>query len=149
MREPFFKAGQTDLLQRPGDAGRQLGPAQAQLLRTEGDILPYGRTEQLIVRVLKQQAHLRANRFQMRRGYRSPENVHGGRRGRAFRQEAVEVQEQRGLARPVGPDQSHPFAFRDGEAHVLQGGGAIRVAVTETPNLQGVHVFHPRAHMAA
>jgi hypothetical protein len=66
-----------------------------------------------------------------------------------LRQQAVQVQQQGGLARPIGTDQTDAFAFGDGKRHIAQGFSAVRITVTEVVNFEGVHSLHPRAHMAA
>ena len=103
----------------------------------------------MVVRILKKQTDLRADGRQIRFGYRCAEDVYGRSRPGAFRQETVQMQQQGRLARPIGTDQPHPLAGADGKTDVPQRGGAVGIPVVELADFQGIHVFHPRAHMAA
>jgi hypothetical protein len=145
----IFKSLQADALQRPPDAVGEFRLSLAQLLRPEGDVLPDRRAEQLIVRILKQQTDLRTNCQQVRLRHRRAEDMDGGGTRRTFGEKAVEVQEQGGLAGPVRADDTDSVAVADLETHVAQRLRAIGVAITEVVDLQGAHVCHPRAHIAA
>ena len=82
-----------------------LGIGQAHIARSEGHVLEYRRTEQLIIRILKHQTYL------------LPNGPHGGfGQGHPVDlevpvpvEQGVQVQEEGGLARAVGSHQSQPF----------------------------------------
>ena len=66
-----------------------------------------------------------------------------------FRQDAVEMQEQCGFAGAVRTDEPHALAFREREADIPERFRSIGIEITQALDVQGIHVFQPRAHMAA
>ena len=87
----------------------------------------------------------------MRLGDGHVEDAHGRVGGRALGQEAVQVEQQRGLARAVAADEAHALAVRDGEGDAVQRVASARVAVGQPIDGDGVHGRYrpPRASIAA
>jgi hypothetical protein len=121
---------------------------EAQLLRPERHVLPDRRTEELVVRVLEQQADAAPYLGQV--GLDERQAIHGdrGHRRRTVRQQAVQVQQQGRLARAIGADQRHAFARPQRERQPAQRLVAVRVAVGELVDGEQAHAFQPRAHIA-
>ncbi len=120
VRQALAETAETHLRQCVVHHAGQLRFAQAQLLRPERHVLPDRRTEQLVVRVLEQEPHATAHLGQV--GLEQRQAVHGDGRVqcRAVGQQAVQVQQQRGLARAIRPDEGHAFAGRQRERQSAQ-----------------------------
>ena len=149
MRGPVAKARQTGLRQRLLHARVHFRLAQAELLRAKRHVLLDARAEQLIVRVLEHQAHLPADGVEIVRGDRLAQDAHRPVPVELLRQKAVQVQQQRGLAGAIGPEQPHAFALRHAETDPAQRLRAVVITVAEIGDLDGGVHFHPRAHMAS
>lgn len=107
VRVAILEAAHSHLAERSGDSLRKPGLSEAHLLGAESDILPDGRTEELIIRVLEEQAYLGANGSEVALHHRFAKDLNGGWVPGTLRQEAVEVEQERGLTRPVRPDEAH------------------------------------------
>ncbi len=77
----------------------------------------------MIVRVLEDQAHRRPYAAQAALFYGQAADLHLA----LAAQNAVEVQHQGGLARPVGAHQSYLLPWLDDKRYPAQGGRAIRI----------------------
>ena len=108
-------------------------PAQAEVGRAEGDVLPDPGHEQLVVRVLEDDPDAAADLGEIRPGDRQAGD---GDRAGAGGQDAVEVEDQGGLARAVGAEQRHPFPGVDVQVDTEQGLVSVRVGVGEAADIE-------------
>ena len=119
--------------QRGVDPLAQRSTGDAEVGGPERDVVADGRHEQLVVGVLEDDPHPAADLLQVRRGHRQP--AHGDPSG-AGPQDAVEVQHQRRLARPVRAEQRDPLAGPDPQVDPVQGPVPVGVGVGEPGDVQ-------------
>jgi hypothetical protein len=129
---PMDQVRHADAFQGGGHGGVDARRRPVGIQRTEGDIFADGGHKQLVVRILKHQAERAAGRLKGvgREGDVAHADVPG-----AGGVKTVEVQQQGGLARPVGTDQSDGFPRLDVEGNSVQGLGAVRVGVRKVGHL--------------
>ncbi len=140
MRRAVAKTGQPRLRERFLHARRHFRFRQTQLLRAERHVLRHRRAKQLVVRVLKNQADLAADGFQIFRRDRFAQNFHRAVAGQFFRHKcrssaAASVD----LPEPFGPSSAthSPGAMR--EAHPAQRLRAVVVTVFQIGDFNRVH----------
>src|SRR5450759_1174831 len=102
----------------------ELVTADAQVGGTERHVLADSRHEQLVVRVLEHDAHPAADLAQIR-----IDHVHAGHGDGATPggQDAVQVQHEGRLARPVRTEQGDPFATLDRQVDAVERLESVRV----------------------
>ena len=147
--DPGAVVGKAHQGQRPLDSGGQVLPLCSQLLGTEGHVLGDGGTEQLVVGILENQTDLASDGSEVGAGDGLARYQHASIVGRLFGQEAIQVEEQGRLARPVGSHEADALAAADLEADPAQGLGAIVIAIAQVAHHYGGLHCHPRAHMAS
>ena len=91
--------------------------ADAQVRRSEGDVVTHRRHEQLIVRILEDDPHSPADLPQVLLAHLEPTDVNASE---AAAEDAIEVQHEGGLAGPVRAEQRHPLAAADGQVDAEQ-----------------------------
>ncbi len=108
-------------------AGEHVGHRHPQVLGTERDLVQERAGHQLRVRVLEDHADLRAQLGDGGLGGVVPADLDRPAHvcGYRVRNEAVEGQGERGLARSAGAEQEHDLARGDVEAHRCGGGGSL------------------------
>jgi hypothetical protein len=148
MGEAVIEACQANLGEAFRDACGDFGRVEAELLGSEGDVFEDGGAEELIVGVLEEEADLAADGIEVVADGGLAEDADGAVLGGFFREQAVEMEQQGGLAGAVGADEADALVLGDGEADAAEGGGAIGVVEVKMVDLDGVH-FQPLAHMAA
>ena len=128
MRHAPLEAAHAHRAEGTLDAMVQLRLGHAHVDGPEGHVLPHGGAEELVVGVLEDETD------------RGADALDGGRlHGRAIdadaavaaAEDAVEVQQQRGLAGTVGPHQGDLLAGLDGELDATQRLGAIGIGEVE------------------
>ena len=142
--------------------GVELVAAQAEVGRTERDVLAHRGHEQLVVGVLEDHADPAADLLEVLLDHRHPGDLDGaGPRG----EDAVEVQHQRRLAGAVGAEQRDPLALVDVQVDAEQGLVAVGVGVGQAAHVEdrgghqcslpcpwgssaGIVPSYPRASMA-
>ncbi|CAM5295258.1 hypothetical protein SHIRM173S_02535 [Streptomyces hirsutus] len=141
MRGPVLEPGHADQGQRPVDPLLQLLAPEPGRRRTERHVLPHGRHEELVVRVLEDDADPAPDLGHV--PLADGQSGDGDGAGAAG-QDAVEVQHQGRLAGAVRAEQRDPLAARDREADAEQGLVAVRVGEGEAGDLQrSCHSTHP------
>ncbi len=148
MRGPLAKIRQAHLPQRLLDAVFHFGFGQAQLLRAERHVLGNGRAEQLIIRVLKHEAHLSADGLEVLAGDGCAVDPHRFARACFVGKNPIEVQEQRGFARAIGAKQTDTLAGLDAKTHPAQRVRSVVITVAEIPNFNGggrAHAWQSRS----
>ena len=134
------------LVPEGGDAGFLHGPfhpaadflgGQTQIHCAEGDIPVHVGGEQLVVRVLEDDAHFLAQPPQtlLVEGHRLPAEQYLTGTGGAH---AVQVEKQRGFSRPVGAQNPGDLPGLRPEADAVQGLGSIFVGIDQISGLNGV-----------
>ena len=98
--------------------GGQLVAPQAEVGRAEGDVVAHGGHEQLVVGVLEHDADPPADLGEVGLHHRQPADDHLARPAVV---DPVEVEDERGLARPVGPEHGHPLPRPHGEVEAVEG----------------------------
>ena len=92
---------------------QNFAPLESQIKRSESDVFPHSRTKELIIRVLKHEPDALTDLPECGPSYRNAVDGHGSglRIGRqTFGQQAVQMHQQRCLARATGSDQCHGLA---------------------------------------
>lgn len=155
-RRPVFEASQPYGSQRLAHPASHLVLREPQIERPKRHILEHRRTEELIVRILKQKPHDPPNLAEVRSDDRHSQHFDRMRRLRhardvgavrsggptfrdaagSSREQAVEVQQQRGLSGPIRPDDSDSFPDADRKAHVRQRQPAVGVMIRQMFDLQ-------------
>jgi hypothetical protein len=122
-----------DLIKGVSYASLELVATQAQVGRTERDVLTHRRHEQLVVGVLENDPDPAADLGQVlgRDGQASH-----GHRAMARGEDAVEMQYERRLARAVGPEHRHSLAPRDGQVDAEERRLTIGVGEGQRPHVQ-------------
>ena len=95
-----------------GPANFELGAPDPEVGGTEGDVVADRRHEQLVIGILEDDADALADFAQVRLGDREPADPD---LAGAATEDAVEVEDERGLAGAVRAEESDPFALVDGE----------------------------------
>jgi hypothetical protein len=126
--------GHADGGEGPGDPLVELGAGEAEVGGPEGHVLADGGHEELVVGVLEDDAHAPAHLGDV--GVVDAEAVDPDGAG-GGPQDAVEVEHQRGLAGPVGPEDGDALAGRDGQVHVPQRPVAVRVVEADARQFDG------------
>ena len=88
----------------------RLGVGEAHVQGPKGDVIEDGGAKELVVGVLKDEPHPGAHPAGGALVHLEPRDAHPA----LASQEAVQVQEERGLARAVGPHEGHLLPRRDG-----------------------------------
>ena len=114
-------------------------PGQAQIQRAKGHIVKHRRHEELVVRVLEHHAHRAPD---LRQSGGGQGKIPDADRPLAGCQIPVQMQEQGGLARPVGADDRHRLAMGDPEGNTPQRFGAIGIDMTQILDLDNM-MAHP------
>ena len=110
---------------------------QAQVDRTEGDIPVHVGGEELVVRILEDNAHPAAQLGHPLHRHAVQQNLPVGRL-----EHAVQVQKQGGLARPVGPQNARDLSPFGPEVNALQRRRAVLINIAQLSGLnRGLH--HP------
>ncbi len=143
MRRPVRVLRHADPLQGPPHHGVQLGAAQPGGGRAEGDVLADGRHEELVVGVLEDDADLAADLGHVGAADREPGDGDGAR---ASGEDAVQVQDEGGLAGAVRAEQGDPLAAPDGQVHPEEGLVAVGVGVGEAAHVEGGGSSRRRGH---
>ena len=146
-RSPL-EATQPDLCERCRHDPGQLLAGHVELGRSEGHILVDRRAEDLIVRILKQQADLAADVVKRvpRDGLAGDENARLV--GKVLGEDPVQVQEERGLPRAVGPHDADTLPFGNSDIDALERRHVL-VGEAQAADFDRRRHRHPRAHMAA
>jgi hypothetical protein len=147
MWKAAVEIGQADLGECGADARGDVGPGEGELLGAEGNVFEDGGAEELVVGVLKEQAHLAADGVEIGLDDGLAEDVDGTVVAESLREEAVEVKKKSGFAGAVGADEGDTLGGRDAEGDGGEGLPAVGVAEGEVVHVDGVHL-QPRAHMA-
>ena len=133
------KLGHPDLVERRQDARVELGPGQAEVGRAEGDVVAHRGHEELVVGVLEDDADAAPHLLQVlpwRPAARRPRTEPA-----PALEDAVEVQNERGLAGPVGPEQGDPLATVDVQVDAVERLVAVGVGVGQALDVEdrGAH----------
>ena len=128
--------------------GVHLRPGFAELSGAKGDIFEYGRRDQLIIWVLKQQPDFAADLLDTSScdGLATDPDSRLG--GQGFGQKAVDVKEQGGFAGAVGAKDTHALAGCHLERDGIERQPPTRVTVRKLYDFDRRGHFHTRAHMA-
>ena len=148
MRGPMFKSLHSHFSQRFLNPRPDLRFGKSQLLRSKSDVLFNRGTEQLIVRILKEQSDLTPDFLEIRADQRFAENLDRRRRFDSFRQNAVEVQQQGGFAGTVRPEHRNAFPGGNMKADASKRFSAVMIAIAQIGYFDRVH-RHPLEHIAA
>ena len=142
-----------DGVERLVDPGVQVRPAQAEVGRPERHVVADRRHEELVVGVLEHEPDPAADLAEGGLGHRDPADEHlaHGVGAGGLAEDAVEVQEQRGLAGPVGPEHREALAAGHGQVHAEQRLVPVRVGEGDLAQLErrgavgrlGGHGAHP------
>jgi hypothetical protein len=130
-------------VQRLVDPRERLGRRQAQVQRTERDVLAHRGHEELVVRVLEHQPDAPAQLAHVVATDAQPRDVELAATG----QQPVEVEHERGFARAVGPEQRDPLVLRDLEVDAAQ--RPVPVGVRERQPARGDHAIATRSGINA
>jgi hypothetical protein len=114
------------------DAPLQRRTAEAEVGRPEGDVLPNIRHEQLIVGVLKDQAHPASDLEEMHFGH---QQLTDGHRTGSRLLDPNQVQRERRLPRSIRAQDRNPLPRLDFEVDTTEGNPAIGVGKLETTDI--------------
>ena len=139
-----------DGIQRFFDDRIEFGVAQAEVVRTEGNVFADRRHEELVVGILEDDADFATHsseRFLVRRvdafTGNLDETVLGG-------VDAVHVHDERGLPRAIRAEQRDAFTLFDHEIHAVQRLVPVRISESELVDAQTwCHRNRPRVRTAA
>lgn len=150
MGRSLFKIPEADFHQDLPNESFHVFLRYPELQGAESDIFIHRRAKDLVIGILKQQSDIAPNLRSVRFGDRDPMDEYRGAALEAFRQDAVQMQEEGRFAGAVGSDQSHVFSFFNRQGNALKRPMVIRVLEIEIPDLNGCrHDFHPLADIAA
>ena len=120
-------------IQGGDDAALDFGALQAHVQRSERDVLAHRRHEQLVIRVLEDQADVSADLPQRPRADRDACDLDFA----LAQQEAVEAQHQGRLAGAVRAEHGDPLAVRHVQLDAVQRQVAVGVAVADAARVDG------------
>jgi hypothetical protein len=148
MRDAALRAGHPDRREGPLDAIVDLVGRQAEVDRPERDVVEDGRAEELVVGILEDQADLGTDRLDGRPVHDAATDPDRPVPGR---EDPVELEHERTLARPVGTDERDLLAARDAQVQAAQRLEPVGVGEVEVLDLDParrevgvVEVRHPR-----
>jgi hypothetical protein len=141
VRGPVGEVGHAHGLEGLDDAGVELRAPDTEVRRTERDVVAHRRHEELVVGVLEDQAHPSPDLEQVGLGDRQPGD---GDRPVARPEDAVEVEDERGLPGTVRAEQGDPLPRVHVQVDAEQGLVAARVRVRDLPEVEDGHAHAAR-----